>query len=152
MDLNKFIISVGNLILYDNFDFDCGLFNVPMIFLGIAIGKPCAYGFQSVFKPIFLTFSGLEKTRCFNINYTWQHKFIFTGNTKCWKLILSLYYIYKQQKSFVFCFCKWERKLVVMLLLALFFGIFCFRVCKFFYFLIRSEGADNATFIWCICV
>jgi hypothetical protein len=28
---------------------------------------------------------------------------------------------------------------------ALFFGIFCFCVCEFFYFPIRSEGADYAT-------
>jgi hypothetical protein len=35
-----------------------------------------------------------------------------------------------------------------MLLCALFFGIFCFCVCEFFYFLIRSDAADNATLVY----
>jgi hypothetical protein len=61
-------------------------------------------------------------------------------------IILFLFYIYKQQKSFVFCFCKRVSNLCWC---ALSFGIFCSCVCEFFLFLIRSEGADNATFKWC---
>jgi hypothetical protein len=33
-----------------------------------------------------------------------------------------------------------------------YFSVFSACVCKFFYFLIKSEGADNATFIWCTII
>jgi hypothetical protein len=48
-----------------------------------------------------------------------------------------------------FGFLRKGEQIVFMLLRALFFGIICSCVCEFFYFLIKSEGADNATFICC---
>jgi hypothetical protein len=95
----------------------------------------------------------LKTTSCININCTvsflgnlnisvvWQHEFIFTGNTKCWK-----------QKTLIFLLALKMNHTFLMLLRALFFGIFCFCVCEFFYFLIRSEGAYNATFICCTVI
>jgi hypothetical protein len=55
-------------------------------------------------------------------------------------------------KEFSFLLLQKGELFVLMLLRALFFGIFCFCVCEFFNFLIRNEGADNATFIWCTII
>jgi hypothetical protein len=127
-------------------------------------------GFQSVFKPVLKTgflYIPQRNPVFLNKNCTCTHDNInlFLRETRnvenrkpnyfylLWRwFILFVFYIYKQQRSFVFCFCKRVSNLC-WCFYVLYFSVFSASVCAiFFYFLIRSEGADNSTFIWCTII
>jgi hypothetical protein len=69
----------------------------------------------------------------------------FYGKHEMFKTVNPIIFTLQTTKKFCFLLLQKGEKFMLMFLRALFFGIFCYCVCEFFYFLIRSEGAFNAT-------